>query len=112
MNPDLLPRPTGSSVATSMVTLTISLPLLLGYASWVYYFLQRLLPKLKAVLEARYGVAIASGFRGSWSVSGNVPWWKATALELCQIPLLVVGVLGPFVVVVMLFFLVNLALKR
>lgn len=102
----------GVSLVRSFATLAVSLPLLAAYGAWVYFFLQRGVPKIQALLASRWGVVITSGSRGSWAVSGPVPWWKATAIELCQLPVLFVGVLGPFAVVLVVFFVVTRVLAK
>ena len=88
------------------VAVATNIALFAGYIVWAERFLTRVLPGVRARIEQRYGVRIKVGLYGIWHASGPVGWWKARAIELAEIPVVAVGLFGPFAVLALVAFVI------
>ncbi|TAE24098.1 MAG: hypothetical protein EAZ92_13655 [Candidatus Kapaibacterium sp.] len=76
------------------------------YIWWMLYFFRVLNERLKKRVESRFAAKIDDSNEGMWDVTGKIPWYKSLALQLLQIPLLVLAVMLPFAVLITIWFAV------
>ena len=79
--------------------------MMVGYVWWLLYFFRVVSARLKKRVESRFAVSIDDSNEGMWNISGKTPWYKSLALQLLQIPLLVLAVMLPFSVLITIWFL-------